>query len=319
MKPIPEFRWIEDLLKTQVSGRARLSIGDDVALVENGGEFWAVTTDTLVDGVHYKSEWSAAKDLGFKSLAVNISDLACKGIKPNYALLNLASPELKPAWTAAFIEGLTELARLYNIEVIGGDTVYSPIQSLSLTLLGRTDGNIPLRSRAQIGDILVIHGGLGNSAAGLHALKYYSHHQDADTQWLIEQHLKPPIHLGAIEKLVSRIKINASLDLSDDLVSSCFRLCESSGHSIRITDLPLPSPQLKNYCARHALNLEAFQLFGGEDYSVLMSLSTESLQASGYTKVGEVCAQASQDARVSFLKNGVLTALDQSRAFQHFS
>ena len=237
---ISEFGVIERYFTWQASGNSvtRLGIGDDCALlsVPDGYEL-AVTTDTMVENVHFFSgvnpEW-----LGYKLLAVNLSDLASMGAKPVTVTLALTLPGVDEAWLNAFSKGFLQLAKQFSIDLIGGDTTSGP-----LTLTVQAMGLIPKgkalkRSSARPGDFIYLTGNLGDAGLGLKILQGYS---DESSENVLSRFHKPIPRVTAGLFLLS--VANACIDVSDGLVSDLGHILTASsvGACIEWNCLPFSS------------------------------------------------------------------------------
>ncbi|MBK8574655.1 MAG: thiamine-monophosphate kinase [Elusimicrobia bacterium] len=176
MGDLGEWGFLKNLLPTlskTLSKRVDLGPGDDAALVRFGRDVLAITTDMLVDGVHFRQEWSSGEDLGHKTLAVNLSDLAAMGdVEPTAGVLSAGIPPETPVGTLqGLYRGFARLSRRHGFDLVGGDTVRSDRLTLSLTALGRVRGQIFKRSGARVGDALMVTGTLGDAVAGLAILE----------------------------------------------------------------------------------------------------------------------------------------------------
>jgi len=167
-----EFSLIENYFNRQSTSRndVRLGIGDDAAVLQlASNEQLVVTTDTLVEGVHFPKNTSPF-DIAYKLMAVNLSDLAAMGAQPRWASLALTLPEVNNDWLEQFSAGLFELASKYNVQLIGGDTTRGPL-TLSLTLHGVVQSEEFLqRGGAKVGDAVIISGKLGDAGLALQQL-----------------------------------------------------------------------------------------------------------------------------------------------------
>jgi len=246
-------------------------IGDDAAILKTKGNL-LVTTDMLVEGVHFKREYASFYNIGKKSVAVNVSDIAAMAGTPKWALLCLGlPPALSLADIKELIGGIVSEADAFGVKIVGGDISRAETISISLTLLGEAPGKPILRSSAKEGDNILVTGTLGDAAAGLKALE-----QKLDIPTLIKKHLNPTPRLEVGHVLAKEKLARSLIDLSDGLGSDLNRLCKESGVGARIYACQIPlSPQL----IRHAPSLEQsacdFALYGGEDYELLFTTSPE--------------------------------------------
>jgi len=262
-----EFQLIRQIQRqTSVSSSTdngvRLGIGDDAAVLEvAAGQHLVAATDTLNAGTHFPVDTSA-HDIGYKCLAVNLSDLAAMGAIPRWALLSLSLPEADPDWVQSFTTGFMSLASVHEVTLVGGDTTSGPL-SVSLTALGFIEPGRQLqRSGANPGDLLVVSGTLGGAARALDLLQ-------ADKP-VTDQHLldrpQPRVELG--QALVGHA--SACIDISDGLLADLGHVLKASACGARVEVEKLP----------HAASLAGledaerwnYQLSGGDDYELLFTL-----------------------------------------------
>jgi thiamine-monophosphate kinase len=235
-----------------------------------------VTQDTLVEGVHFRLDWTSWRDLGYKAAAVNLSDLAAMGAEPEGLLVALAVPADEEAESVfELYEGLRET----GVPVLGGDTTSAPRVSVTIAAVGRSE-RVPGRAGARPGDILVVTGPLGGAAAGLHVL---AHGLEGFDQF-VERHRRPPLRIAEGRKL-ARVA-HAVIDLSDGIGADASRIAERSGCALRIAvdDLPVATG------VERVGDLPFWTM--GEDYELLAALSPEDAQTSGFFVVGE-CREGS--------------------------
>ena len=255
---------------TPAAGAVSLGIGDDAAVLAAGeGRELVATADMLVEGVHFRRQWISAEDLGWKSLAVNVSDVGAMGAAPLCALVCLALPgDAEAEWVEALYRGLKACAEEYGCPVVGGDTVRSPGPvALSVTALGSVaTGTAVRRDGAKPGDVLCVTGTLGDSAAGIALIN-----ERVDT---------PPGSAGAALKarfykpaprvdagLALRTLASAAIDVSDGLLADLGHICERSGCGalIDVERVPLSAELLSTFPPQIAL---AHALGGGDDYEL---------------------------------------------------
>jgi len=252
-------------------------IGDDAAYWKSGDFGYCVTSDTLVENVHFKSIYFSADKLGEKAVAVNLSDIAAMGANPMGMLINLGlTNDITEKWINDFYEGITKLALKYNCPVIGGDIVKSEILNITVTCIGNKKSNIKNkniflnRESVNPGDLVYVSGYLGNSKAGLQILNLLKTDLNDNEIYLKNSHLNPVprIELGID---LNEIGITACIDISDGLLLDSSRLSDASEVSININSSMLPiSDQLKVIFPQKYKN---FALSGGEDYELLFTAS----------------------------------------------
>ncbi len=300
-----------------VASRLAVGIGDDAAVWRSNGGAVIATTDTLVAGVHFLPERTPRRDLGWKALAVNVSDVAAMGGAPDFALVTLALPEETPvSQIDELYEGLSEAAEAYGVVIAGGDVVRSPTEMVSVALTGRAEvdaGGDPLvmrRDAAREGDLLAVTGCLGGAGGGLRALRAEPEDEAlreaaADSKAvraLIERHLRPQARAQAGRAALSA-GIRCAIDVSDGLLQDLGHLCRASGLGaiIQRDKLPIDPALAQLYEAEDALR---YALAGGEDYELLLAGSRESIDEAArqsdvpLTVIGEMVADPERRARL---------------------
>jgi thiamine-monophosphate kinase len=250
-------------------------IGDDCAVIPFQDHLsYLVTTDLLNENVHFIKSKINPNDLGYKSLAVNLSDIAAMGGKPQYAFLSLGlSPDTSLEWVNAFLAGFQQLAKEAGVLLLGGDTTRSQQIVMNVLIMGLIEtSHIKRRSQAQLGDIICCTGYVGNSAAGLKVMREDLPLDDL-TQSLIQAHVRPRPHLEEGAWLAAQLGVHAMMDISDGIASDIQRIMEESqcGAHIQIELLPL-SPELKKASQRFGWQTESLGLTGGEDYCLLVTV-----------------------------------------------
>jgi len=241
-------------------------IADDGA--ELGGGV-VVTQDVLLEGVHFRLEWTSWRDLGYKAAAVNLSDLAALGAEPTALLVSLAAPsETDAAHIVELYEGLNEP----GVPVVGGDTTRAQTLTLVVTAFGRSE-RVPGRSGARPGDVLVVTGPLGGSAAGLHALRHGLEGHEA----LVERHRRPPLRLAEGRRLAATA--HALMDLSDGIATDAARMAARSGVRLVVDVDRLP-------LAEGLPDADEPFWTEGEDYELLAALAPDDPLAAELPVVG---------------------------------
>lgn len=251
-------------------------IGDDCALIPCDSKFdLVITTDMLVEDIHFLRDLISPFDLGCKSLAVNLSDIAAMGAVPSGSFLSLAIPdEITVEYLDKLMDGYYHLSKKHGIPLMGGDTTRSSDKLvLNISAIGKVArGKAKMRSAAKSGDIIAVTGQLGNSAAGLKVL-IENLPQDENTPFLVDCHNKPTAHIDEGIWLGKQKGVNAMMDVSDGIASDLKHILKSSGKGaeINLDSLPL-SEKLKQFCSDN--NLDAIELAtsGGEDYCLLITI-----------------------------------------------
>lgn len=246
-----------------------LGIGDDCALLAlPAGEQLAVSTDTLVAGVHFPEACDAFL-LGQRALAVSASDLAAMGATPLAFTLALTLPSANETWLAEFARGLQTMAQSCSMALVGGDTTRGPL-SLTLTVFGRVpSGQALLRSGAQVGDLLCVGGELGDAAGSL-PLVLGQREAAADiSEALLARYWSPQPQLALGQAL--RGRATAALDISDGLLADCGHIAKASQVALKIELEQVPlSAVLRAFAGEEQARLCA--LGGGDDYRLAFTL-----------------------------------------------
>jgi thiamine-monophosphate kinase len=220
-----------------------------------------VTQDALVEDVHFRLDWTSRRDLGFKAAAVNVSDLSASGAEPEALIVSLGLPgESELADVVELYEGMAEA----GVPVLGGDTTSAERLYLSITAIGRAE-RVPGRSGARPGDLLVVTGPLGASAAGFHCLS-----EGIDSP-LVRAHLRPPLRVAEGRELAR--SAHAMLDLSDGLASDSLRIAERSGCRLVVELERVPIAEgVQEIADRIDDDVCALACGFGEDYELLAAV-----------------------------------------------
>ena len=270
-----EFDLIEIIRQHTLQARAdvRIGIGDDAAVVCVPSDHeLVVCTDTLVSGVHFPVETDAA-DIGWKSLAVNLSDLAAMGATPAWATLAMTLPAADSGFVEHFSKGFAKLAAQYEVALIGGDTTRGPM-TISVTTHGFVPtGQAIKRSGAKLDDAVYVTGTLGDAAAGLRVLQSASSNASAPStheQFLLDRLNRPRPRIEA--GVVLRQLASACIDVSDGLLADLGHVAESSGLGIEIGEdcLPQSTALAEGFDAETCREL---QMCGGDDYELAFTIA----------------------------------------------
>jgi thiamine-monophosphate kinase len=244
-------------------------IGDDAAAWQSGNQIQLATTDTLVQDIHFSLDVIEWEELGWKALAVNLSDIAAMGGVPKYALLALALPgELEVEDIFKFTKGLLRLAKKLRVAIVGGNVATAPNVVITVTIIGCSEGRVILRrSTASPGDQIAVTGYLGSSAAALEMFKGKTILDPRLRNVLREAHFKPMPKTKEGQLLVKQ-GVKTATDISDGLIADLDHICESSrvNAKIKIEQVPVHPGVIKNF-----LNYQELALSGGEDYELLFA------------------------------------------------
>jgi len=298
-----------------VEGVAR-GIGDDCALLDlPPGEQLAISTDTLVAGVHFPDPCDPYL-LGQRSLAVAASDLAAMGATPIGFTLALTLPIAEPAWLEAFARGLDSMAQNCALALIGGDTTRGPL-SLTLTVFGRVPrGQALTRAGAQPGDLLCVGGELGDAAGALPLVLGQQQAAAETAEPLLARYWSPQPQLALGQAL--RGKASAALDISDGLLADCAHIATASAVALCIEADKLPiSPALSILLGD--ADARECALGGGDDYVLAFTLPPErlpELEAAGWLIQVIGWVEAGQGVQLLDTDGQVITPL--KRGYQHF-
>ncbi|MGP4073721.1 thiamine-phosphate kinase [Piscibacillus sp. B03] len=297
-------------------------IGDDGAVVQPSiGSQMVIATDTMVENVHFSFDYMSYEDVGYRVLAANLSDLAAMGSTPLYYIVNISGPnEITNDELVRIMNGTKELAKLYNMDLIGGDTTSSQELVITVTVFGElVAGYKRLRRHAQPNDVVFVTGYLGESGYGFQLIKKGKYEDDSR---FIKQHIrpKPRLDFAQVIKTIKRVSLN---DVSDGISSELNEIAEASNVSI-VTDwnsIPI-HPEMKHLKDEE---LEKLTLSTGEDFQLVGTCSEEawnniksicSEQEIKVTKIGEVLPFNKQESSVYIIKNGKRKKLD-SEGYQH--
>lgn len=247
-------------------------IGDDCAVFRTSDEILVLlTTDMLIEGVHFYRDLMPPFLLGRKSLAVSLSDIAAMGGTPKEALVSMGIPrDTDIGFLGDLYDGLKAIAAEYDVNLLGGDTVTSPDRLvINVALTGEAfEDEILFRRGARPGDVIFTTGVTGISAAGFDLLRNYREFDSGSR--LVSAHHDPVPHILAGRIIASSGAADSLIDISDGLLGDLGHICEESGVGaiVRTVDLPV-APELSDYCKMYDLEADDFILFGGEDYVLL--------------------------------------------------
>jgi thiamine-monophosphate kinase len=272
-----EFGLIDFLAKMaggEKDERLLVGIGDDAAAWRGDESIQLATVDSFIQDVHFPSSLAPWKDLGWKALAANLSDIVAMGGTPRYALVSLALPDnTEVDDVTALYSGMLELGREYGVVIIGGDISHAPIVVITITILGSSQKEqILTRSAARPGELVAVTGELGAAAAGLEMLKQKLKFDPQATAFLRNAFLHPNPRIAEGQLLADQ-GVKTAIDISDGLIADLGQICKASqvGARIEVERVPI-EPMVK---ARFGEKSAELALSGGEDYELLFAAGAE--------------------------------------------
>jgi thiamine-monophosphate kinase len=279
------------------------------------GSSLVATSDALVEGLHFRWDWSSPADVGYKAVCVNVSDLAAMGADPRWLLLALCVPPSTPTERLQGIyEGIAEACGEHGVELIGGDTTSAEEVVLAVTALGEIEGDPLRRSGAKAGDVLAVTGPLGRAAAGVNLLLSQDPKKVSpeDAITCMDAHRRPKARV-AEGRALQRAGVHAAIDLSDGLASDARRLAESSGVGVEIDIERVPvATEVRRIGDARGWDVERMVLGGGEDFELLVALPADLKTGVDLIEIGRVV-----DDGLWLVRDGERTELP-SAGWDHF-
>jgi thiamine-monophosphate kinase len=312
-----EFGLIRHLTdKIQLKNKSSIKgVGDDAAVLEYKERAVLVTTDLLLEGVHFDLTYVPLKHLGYKSAIVNFSDIYAMNGQPKQITVSLGiSKRFSVEDLEDFYEGLELACEIYGVDIVGGDTSASLTGiCISITCIGEAEQNqIVYRNKARINDLICVSGDLGAAYMGLQLLErektVFAGEKDftpdfAGKEYLLERQLKPEARKDIIQQLNrNRLLPSSMIDVSDGLSSELLHICKQSGAGCRVYEERIPIDyQTAVMAEQFNMNVTTVALNGGEDYELLftipLSLHEQAEQLKGVKIIGHIC-EASSGARL---------------------
>jgi len=290
-----EFALIERISRTlnmQPSRDIVLGIGDDTAVWQGKNEQYLATTDSLIEGVHFSPGTSTWREIGWKALAVNISDIAAMGGIPHYALLSLGlPPDTDVENVDALCYGFNDIDAEYDVAVVGGNISSAPVVMINVTLIGSAPDGILTRSAAVVGDKIAVTGCVGQSAAGLKMLTSGLIFDDETTTFLRNAHVRP-LPRVAEGRILVKNGVKTAIDLSDGLLSDLTHILKASSLAAEVCIHKLPIHTIVR--GRFGDDAVRLALSGGEDYELLFTAQEDiveqvrNIMSTQLTVIGEI-------------------------------
>ncbi|GAB3341964.1 thiamine-phosphate kinase [Marivirga atlantica] len=289
-----EFGLIENISKkfTNKVQSTFKGIGDDAAVLDMGSHFQLVSTDMLVEGIHFDLSYHPIQHLGYKAVAVNVSDIAAmNGIAEQITVSLALSNRFSVEAIDAFYEGVHAACEAYHVDLVGGDTTASNAGLvISVTAIGKAEkGKVAYRNGAKVNDIICVTGDLGGAYMGLQILERekQTYLQNPEMQpeldkyqYIVGRQLKPEARLDLIHELDDLSIVPTSMiDISDGLASELHHIATQSGVGLNIHEDKLPfASAMQEAAAEFKLDTNTAVLNGGEDYELLFTISQEDFE-----------------------------------------
>ncbi|MEN6411969.1 MAG: thiamine-phosphate kinase [Veillonellales bacterium] len=281
LKQVGEFGLIQLLKEDTIADPSSVvvGIGDDAAvLLPTPHQLQLITADMLVENVHFALHTTTPWQLGYKAIGVSLSDIAAMGGRPHHAVVSIAlSPETPAEVVLNIYQGMKEICHQFGVNIVGGDTVSSPGgMVINVTVLGEVEpGNLLRRSGAQVGDLVVVTGNLGNSGAGLELLSRPDW-EEYEFAWpLVTAHLTPSPQVKTGQMLAA-FGATSMDDISDGLASEANEIASASGVGMRLYSRQIPlSKEIREAAVLLEKSALDFALYGGEDFQLLFTIDKD--------------------------------------------
>lgn len=308
------------------TSRILIGIGDDAAVWQPArSERSVISTDALVEGVHFSREWMSPDHIGWRAMAANLSDLAAMGARPRLGTVALGIPQ---NWSSqALLEcyaGIARCARAYGLAIGGGDLVRAPVLTIAITVVGEVRAtHCKTRSGARAGDVFAVTGALGASRAGLDVARGAVRLDDTDAAAALAAHCTPEPRITMGRWLGASAHVHAMMDCSDGLSTDLARMAGASRVGARLDRMPVAASAT---AAAAALGVEpiAYALAGGEDFELLVAIEPRAfahLARRFHTRFGrtlERLGEARADERIVMVNQGREEPIPRS-GWDHFS
>lgn len=255
--------------------RVRIGIGDDAAVWQPSSSHRSViTTDALIENVHFSFDWMSREDAGWRAMAANASDVAAMGARPRLATVAFGVPaDATPHDILDCYRGMDACARASSIEIAGGDLTRAPVWTIAITAIGDVrPSNVKLRSGARPGDVLAVTGELGASRAGLLHLRGEIALEGDDADAAIRAHRRPIPRVVEGQWLGASRNVRAMMDCSDGLSTDVLRLLRASHAGVAIETVPVAAAA-RAAASRLGIEAHRFALAGGEDFELIVSVA----------------------------------------------
>ncbi len=291
IQELGEFGLIEQITKDIVTKNetTRIGVGDDAAVIDAGNDYLLLSTDMLVEGVHFDLSYMPIQHLGYKAISINVSDIAAMNGNPEQVVVSLGlSNRFSVEAVKKLYEGIRSACKDYKVDLVGGDTTSSPSGLIiSVSITGRVEKDkVALRSKVEKGDIICATGDLGGAYIGLQVLErekqVFIANPDMqpklnDSPYVAGRQLKPNARLDIIHELAElNVKPKSMIDISDGLASELYHLAQQSNVGFYIYEDKVPIDK-QTYDTAVEFNIDPITcaMNGGEDYELLFSISQD--------------------------------------------
>lgn len=331
-----EFGLIEKLTKniTNQHKSTKLGIGDDAAVINNGDLETVISTDMLIEGIHFDMVFTPLKHLGYKAVAVNISDICAMNATPKQILVSLGfSSKFSVEAIEEIYNGIKHAASVYNIDIIGGDTTTNPSGLvISITAIGEANKtDLVYRSGAKENDLIVVSGDLGGAYMGLNVLQREKEVWKTNPKiqpdlaghdYILERQLKPEPRLDIISDLKKEgIKPTSMIDISDGLASEVIHLCKQSNKGCQLFENKIPiDPVTSKTAIDFNINPTTCALNGGEDYELLFTVDIQSFdKVKNNPNLSVIGHITNEESGINLISNGDQSTPLKAQGWDHFS
>lgn len=330
LKDIGEFGFIKRFANKfdRFIKQDELGIGDDCAVIPiNEFDNYVITTDLLNEDIHFLKDRISPEELGYKSLAVNLSDLAAMGADPKFSFLSIGIPShISVEYLDAFMNGFYKLSEKYKMPLMGGDTTKSADKLIiNVAVIGQCKkAEMHLRSMAKAGDLICVTGFLGDSAGGLNVI-FNDLELSPENKHLVHKHHIPEPRIREGMWLAKQKSVHAMIDISDGIASDLTHILDASNKSATIHTEKIPiSEALHKAATKNKWNPVELASSGGEDYELLFTVEAKDMDrlkteyASQFSEPISVIGEIKEgQTGINWLKNGV-EITNTKNGFNHF-
>jgi thiamine-monophosphate kinase len=251
------------------------SIGDDCAVFQfDKNKVGLITTDISIESIHFRQDLTSLKDIGFKAMMGNISDITAMGGKPKLALISIGIPErFSKKDVLSIYDGLIEAANMAGLNIAGGDTSKSEQLIINIALYGETTKkNLTRRKGAKAGDTIFVTGNTGDSMAGLEILFTGKKEKVKQFHSLVKKHKRPIARFAVVSEILKKFNPTSMIDISDGLLSDLRHICKNSNAGFQLIEEKLPvSDELRHYSSKQKKSYLEYALNSGEEYELLFT------------------------------------------------